>query len=44
VISSPRRWKGRPLQTLFLWASMQLALSLGASPWRLARFYKAQKP
>lgn len=40
MASSPRRWKGRPLRTLFLWAGMQLAHEAGASPWRLARFYR----
>lgn len=40
MASSPRRWKGRPLRTLLLWASMQLAYEAGASPWRLARFYR----
>lgn len=44
VVSSPRRWQGRPLRTLLLWVSLQLALALGASPWRLARFYRANKP
>lgn len=38
--SSARRWKGRPLRTLLLWAGMQTAYNLGVSPWRLARFYK----
>ncbi len=40
MTSSPRRWTGRPLRTLFLWAAMQLAYEAGASPWRLARFYR----
>lgn len=40
MASSPRRWKGRPLRTLLLWAGMQLAYEAGASPWRLARFYR----
>jgi len=44
IISSPRRWQGRTLRTLLLWSFLQLALALGASPWRLARFYRANKP
>lgn len=40
MVSSPRRWKGRSLRTLCLWFLMQLAYELGASPWRLARFYR----
>ena len=40
MVSSPRRWEGRPLRTLLLWAAMQTAYNLGASPWRLARFYR----
>ena len=43
VVSSPRRWEGRPLRTLLLWAVMQTAYNLGVSPWRLARFYKPNK-
>jgi rSAM/selenodomain-associated transferase 2 len=43
MISSPRRWEGRPLHTLLLWGFMQLAFSLGASPWQLVRFYRANK-
>ena len=44
MISAARRWKGRSLRTLLLWAFMQTAFALGASPWRLARLYKAQTP
>lgn len=40
MTSSPRRWRGRPLRTLLLWAFMQLAHGAGASPWRLVRFYR----
>lgn len=40
MVSSPRRWKGRPLRTLFLWFFMQLAYEAGASPWWLRRFYR----
>jgi hypothetical protein len=40
MLSSPRRWTGRPLRTLCLWLSMQLAYEAGASPWLLARFYR----
>lgn len=40
MVSSSRRWTGRPLRTLFLWLFMQLAYEVGASPWRLARFYR----
>lgn len=40
MVSSPRRWKGRTLRTLFLWLAMQLAYETGVSPWRLARFYR----
>jgi rSAM/selenodomain-associated transferase 2 len=40
MLSSPRRWKGRTLRTLFLWLAMQLAYEAGVSPWRLARFYR----
>jgi rSAM/selenodomain-associated transferase 2 len=40
MVSSPRRWEGRPLRTLLLWGFMQAAFALGASPWRLAAFYK----
>jgi rSAM/selenodomain-associated transferase 2 len=43
MVSSSRRWEGRPLRTLLLWGFMQLAFSLGASPWQLARFYRANK-
>ena len=44
VVSSPRRWEGRPLRTLLLWGSMQTAYALGASPQRLVRFYRAHEP
>lgn len=40
MVSSPRRWRGKPLRTLFLWAFMQLAHEFGVSPWRLTRFYR----
>lgn len=40
MVSSPRRWRGRPLRTLSLWAFMQLAHEFGVSPWRLSRFYR----
>ncbi len=40
MVSSPRRWRGKPLRTLFLWAFMQLAHEFGVSPWRLSRFYR----
>lgn len=40
MVSSPRRWRGRPLRTLLLWGFMQMAFALGVSPWRLASFYK----
>ena len=40
MVSSPRRWRGRPLRTLFLWAFMQLAHEFGVSPWKLSRFYR----
>lgn len=40
MVSSPRRWRGRPLRTLSLWAFMQIAHELGVSPWRLSRFYR----
>lgn len=41
MISAGRRWRGRELQTLLLWAFMQLAFALGVSPWRLSSFYRA---
>jgi rSAM/selenodomain-associated transferase 2 len=44
MVSAARRWKGRPIRTLMLWACMQIAFALGASPWRLAQFYKAHNP
>lgn len=40
MVSSPRRWEGRSARTLLLWAFMQAAFALGASPYRLARFYR----
>ena len=39
MVSSGRRWRGRQGRTLLLWASMQLAFALGASPWRLSASY-----
>lgn len=44
MVSSSRRWEGRPLRTLLLWGFMQTAFALGASPQRLARFYEAHDP
>jgi rSAM/selenodomain-associated transferase 2 len=44
IVSAARRWKGRTVRTLLLWACMQTAFALGASPWQLARFYKAHNP
>lgn len=41
MVSAARRWRGRQLRTLLLWGFMQALFALGASPWRLARFYKA---
>ena len=41
MVSSSRRWEGRPLRTLLLWGFMQVAFALGVSPRRLASFYKA---
>jgi rSAM/selenodomain-associated transferase 2 len=43
MISAPRRWESRPVRTLFLWGFMQSAFALGASPWRLARFYRSTR-
>ncbi len=43
MVSSPRRWKDRPLRILLLWGFMQVAFALGASPQRLASFYKAHE-
>ena len=40
MTSASRRWRGREVRTLLLWGSMQTAFALGASPWRLARFYR----
>ena len=31
MFSAARRWKGRPVRTLLLWACMQTAFALGAS-------------
>lgn len=42
MVSAGRRWRGRELQTLLLWAFMQLAFALGVSPWRLSGFYRAR--
>ena len=44
MASSSRRWEGRSLRTLLLWASLQVAFALGAGPERLASFYKAHEP
>jgi hypothetical protein len=44
MLSSSRRWVGRPLRSLALWEFMQSALALGVSPWRLASFYKTPDP
>ena len=44
MVSSARRWEGRPLRTLLLWGFMQTAFTLGASPQRLVRFYRAHEP
>ena len=41
MVSASRRWKGRPARTLLLWAFMQSAFALGASPHELARFYRS---
>ncbi|MDP9454486.1 MAG: TIGR04283 family arsenosugar biosynthesis glycosyltransferase [Actinomycetota bacterium] len=41
MVSSSRRWERRPLRTLLLWAFMQSAFALGASPHELASFYRA---
>ena len=43
MVSSPRRWEGRSARTLLLWTFMQAAFALGASPHRLARFYRAHE-
>ncbi len=43
MVSASRRWRGRELRTLLLWASMQTAFALGVTPWRLARFYRPEK-
>ena len=39
--SSGRRWRGKALRTLLLWGFMQTAYALGASPWKLDRFYRS---
>jgi len=44
MFSAARRWKGRPVRTLLLWACMQTAFALGASSRPLARLYKAHNP
>lgn len=41
MTSAARRWRGREVQTLLLWGTMQLAFALGASPWRLSYLYRA---
>jgi glycosyltransferase involved in cell wall biosynthesis len=41
MVSASRRWRGRELRTLLLWASMQAAFAFGVTPWRLVRFYRA---
>lgn len=41
MVSSHRRWEGRSARTLLLWAFMQTAFALGASPHKLVRFYRA---
>lgn len=41
MVSSARRWKGRTLRTILLWGAMQTAYALGASPWKLDRFYRS---
>lgn len=46
MTSSPRRWQAGPagaIKTLALWAFMQAAHALGATPWQLARFYRPQR-
>ena len=43
ITSSARRWEGRTLRTLLLWGGMQIAYSLGVSPWTLDRFYRSPK-
>ncbi|QIN82681.1 glycosyltransferase [Rubrobacter tropicus] len=42
MVSASRRWKERQIQTLLLWGLMQTAFALGATPWRLARFYRSR--
>lgn len=41
ITSSARRWKGRTLRTILLWGAMQTAYALGATPWKLDRFYRS---
>lgn len=43
MVSSARRWRGCALRTLLLWWSMQTAYALGATPWKLNRFYASAK-
>lgn len=43
VISSPRRWEGKPVRTMLLWAFMQILFKLGVKPHRLARFYRVAR-
>ena len=43
MVSSPRRWEGRPARTLLLWIFMQFSFALGASPHKLARFYRGHR-
>ncbi len=42
MVSASRRWKGGQIRTLLLWGLMQTAFALGATPWRLARFYRTR--
>lgn len=43
MVSSSRRWEGRPARTLLLWVFMQSSFALGASPHALSRFYRAHR-
>ena len=43
VVSASRRWRGRELRTLLLWAVMQTAFALGVTPWRLASLYRSAR-
>ncbi len=43
IVSDSRRWKGRQIRTLLLWAFMQSAFALGVTPWRLSHLYRATK-